>query len=114
METSTRPAYGLLARGLYERFLRACTTSGGTITLDVGEGPPEFVRAASEVCCATCEVVRARDATNSAIALRSAPSAGESETRKSAKDADGVQSGMRVHLREHEGFLGHNSALPVR
>jgi hypothetical protein len=96
---------------LQEGFLRACTTASDTVTTDEGEGSSEVASAASEVCRATREVIRARDATHSAIALRRADSAGESETRKPVKDAQGVLSGMGMHLREHEGEFGHSPTL---
>lgn len=49
---------------------------------------------AREVDSASSEVVRARDATHSAIALRTAPTGGRSEARMSGKEAASVEQGM--------------------
>jgi hypothetical protein len=92
-------ADGLPSCALEERFLRAATTSSDTITLDEVKSACEVFRAACEVCCAVADVVRALDATHSAVALRSPVSAGESEMRKSIEDAQDVGSGMRCQLR---------------
>jgi hypothetical protein len=92
-------ADALGSAGLEEVFLRACTTASDTITLCEVAGSEEIRTASAEVRRATFEVVRARDATHSAIALRRAESAGESETRKVSQDSLCVGSGMGLHLR---------------
>lgn len=84
-----------------EGFCRAARMSGESTTLDVGEGGAEYRRAACDVDCAATDVVRARDATHSAIALRTAPSAGDNERRKLGQEVHGVLSGMGLHRGDH-------------
>lgn len=66
-------------------FLRS--GASGRDPLGKGGSPckSESVTAACEVCCASFEVVRARDATQSPIALRSAAAGGNSQSRMSGQ-----------------------------
>lgn len=82
---------------LDECFRRTSTRSGDSTTLDPGEGGAEYARACCEVDCASFEVERARDATNSAVALRTAPSAGDNERRKVGQEVHEVLSGIGPH-----------------
>lgn len=72
------------------------TRTSSARTESAGEACPvrECLIAATEVRCAALEVVRARDATHSAIALRSAESAGEMEARNSIKELQCVGTGV--------------------
>lgn len=83
-----------------------------TTTLDVGEGGLEYARACCDVDCASFDVERARDATNSPIALRTAESAGDNERRKSGQEVHDVLTGLGPHSIEPLQLLGHKSSLP--
>lgn len=62
----------------------------------------EVLARPGEVRCAAREMERAWAATNSEVALRRAPSAGESETRNSTQEEQRVVSGMVVHASERD------------
>ena len=79
---------------LGDHVLRSCAPGGDPLCLRRSGSSPERYPTASDVDCAALEVERARDATHSAVALRSAATAGDSEVRMDCQKPVGVQSGM--------------------
>jgi hypothetical protein len=101
-----------LPRLLYEALLGSCASGGDALCTCELLGSAEQIKAACEVHCAACEVVRARDATHSAVALRSAATAGDTESRNGCQEAGEVQgsmwcqsprSGQRTGVVAHDG-----------
>jgi hypothetical protein len=89
--------------------------SGESETLDVGETPGESPSATREVCCATLEVERARDATHSAVALNRAETAGETETRNGCQEVLHVLAYIRSQPLEDRALrLGQASTAARR
>lgn len=75
-----------------ESFSWAPRRTGSPIASDEGEASSESVFTASEVSSASFDVERARDATHSAIALRTAPAGSESESTNGCQDVEHVPS----------------------
>lgn len=94
--------------------------SGSPIARCEGEASSESDVAACEVCCASAEMERARAATHSAVALRRAQAAGESESRNGCQDVEHVPGDVGRKIMENSEFTtahpshscGHGSGLP--
>lgn len=92
------------ARVVDEALRRPGACSGSTKTCDESVASSESVFTASEVCCASLEMVRARDATHKAVALRRAATAGETEFRNGANDVSHMRSNLRVEGHDDLGL----------
>jgi hypothetical protein len=79
---------------VYQDLFRPRALRGDALSSSCSRRLCKRVFASCEVCSAANDVERVRDATNSAIALSTALSAGDSEVRKLNQEALQVESGM--------------------